>query len=85
MVGYADIVYTRHAREKMAERSIPEPLVADVLALPDRIYANGDVMVAERVLNDGKPWRVVFVEEDVSPHRSARVVSVYRIDKLKAP
>lgn len=84
MVGYADVMYTRHAREKMEERSIPEPLVADVLADPDRIYANGDVMIAERVLDNGKPWRVVFAEEGMSPHRVARVVSVYRIDKLKA-
>lgn len=84
MVGYRGIAYTRHAREKMAERSVPEQLVVDVLAEPDRLYENGDVWVAERVLGDGKPWRVVFVEDEESPNRFARVISVSRIDKVSA-
>ncbi|MDP9366218.1 MAG: DUF4258 domain-containing protein [Chloroflexota bacterium] len=83
VIRYASIVYTHHAREKTEERSIPETLVRDVLSYPSQVYPNEDVMVAERIFDDGKPWRVVFAEDHASDGLVVRIVSVYRIDRLK--
>ena len=82
---YAEIAYTAHARLRIDERSIPERVVVDVLADPDRSYLDHGELVAERVLADGKPWRVAYVEERRGRAVVARVVSVYRIRKLKQP
>lgn len=85
MVRYADTLYSLHARVRMEERSIPEQVIADVLAAPDRSYRDGGELVAERVLTGGKAWKVVYVEERRGNDRIARVVTVHRIRKLKAP
>ena len=84
MVRYARVVYSPHALDSMTKRAIPEQVVADILFDPDLTYPNRDKLVAERVLGDGKPWRVVFVEDQAADGLVARVVTVYRIDRLKA-
>lgn len=84
MVRYAGIVYTRHARDQMAERGITESLVVAVPADPDRAYLTPRGLVAERLVG-GKPWRVVYAEEPGADLPVVRTVTVYRIDKLKAP
>ncbi len=83
VVRYDRIVYTYHAWLRMEERSISEELVADILAAPDQTYADKGELVAERVLAD-KAWRVVYVEERAGEGVSVRIVSVYRIARLKA-
>jgi len=82
-VKYVAITYTAHARLRTQERAITDQIVADVLSDPAQTYASRDELVAERILADGKPWRVVYVEEQQDSGLVARVVSVYRIRKLK--
>lgn len=86
MVHFDWIEYTVHARRRMAERSIPEDVVVAVLAAPDRSYIDGDEQVAEWMGPDQKPIRVVYtLRLDQSLGLTVRVISVYRIRKLKAP
>lgn len=80
-----EIAYTEHARLRMSQRSIPEQVIATVLEAPDRLFADGDEIVAEKVLEDGKPWRVVYAEEHSAVGLIARVVTVHRIKKLVQP
>jgi len=82
-VKYVAITYTAHAWLRTHERSISDQIVVDVLRDPDQSYSSRDELVAERILADGKPWRVVYVEEQQDVGLIARVVSVYRIRKLK--
>lgn len=83
MVRYDRIAYSPHALDSMSERAISEQVVLDVLADPGRTYASRDKRVAERVLGNGKSWRVVYVEERDDGTVVIRVVTVYRIDTLK--
>lgn len=78
-----EIVYTHHARRRMAERSISETVVETVLAAPDLTYPDGNEMVAERILA-GKAWRVVYAEEPAQTGWLLRVVTVHRIRGLKS-
>lgn len=84
VVRYDRIVYTYHARLRMEERSISEELVADILAAPDQTYADKEELVAERVLANRNAWRVVYAEEHGADGLIVRIVSVYRIARLKA-
>lgn len=69
----------------MAERSIPENVVSAVLAASDRTYIDGDEHVVEGVGPEQKPIRVVYtVRSDQSLGQVVRVITVYRIRKLKA-
>jgi len=84
VLRYARIELTDHARLRVVQRSIPDWVILDVLAAPERAYADRDELVAERVPSDGKPWKVVYVEEQDAKGVFARAITVHRIQKLSA-
>jgi hypothetical protein len=84
VVHFDRIEYTVHAQRRMVERSISEQAIAEVLLAPDQTYRDGDENVAEQVGAQNKPLRVVYTLQD-EPFGVVvvRVVTVYRIQKLK--
>lgn len=84
MVHFDWIEYTVHARRRMVERSISEDVVTGVLSSPDLTYIDADAHVAERLGPENKPIRVIYtVRQDPTFGLIIRVISVYRIRKLK--
>jgi hypothetical protein len=49
------LIFTNHARERMAERRISEFLVQVAISSPDRIHTMHEGMRYEKVLPDGLP------------------------------
>lgn len=59
-----EIVFSKHAIEKIMERSIDEKLVSDTIISPEKITdSKGSTQIAQRKIKD-KLLRVVFKEEE---------------------
>jgi len=73
---------SRHAREEITRRAIPEEVVMDVLRSPEQTVAlpNRRMVLQSRVALEGKTYlvRVIVVAQD----EGQLVVTVYRTGKL---
>jgi len=80
MVRDDRLVSTLQARIELVDREVLDLVAPDVVDNPEAADVSGGAQVAERVLADGKPWRVVAVTGGMT----IRVVSGDRIEKVEA-
>jgi hypothetical protein len=82
LVDHPKFVFSRHAREEIARREIPEEVVMDVLRDPEQTVAlpNRRRVLQSRVTMEGRLYlvRVIVAAQD----SEQLVVTAYRTSKL---
>lgn len=76
------ITFSRHARERMAQRNISEEQILKAIDNPDSVTSYSDKTVYQAFISDKdeKTWLLrIFVNENVNP---AKVITVYKTSKL---
>ena len=80
------VIYTRHAREQMAERRIAAAQVERTIANPTRRYPSTNPpgrLIAERVTAMGNTLRGVYVERPAAQGVAVHVITVIRIGRQR--
>jgi hypothetical protein len=79
------IKLSNHARKRMRQRNISRNQIVRTLNEPERVYLNGDAMVAERSTEAGNVVQVVYVEDfEPDPEVDAFIITLVRIyDNVK--
>lgn len=76
------ITFSRHARERMAQRNIAEEQILIALDKPDSVTSYNDKTVYQAFITgrEEKTYLLrIFVNENVNP---AKVITVYKTSKL---
>lgn len=77
-----DYILTRHARERMAERSIPERLVKDAIANPTKILHDDDGrLLIKKSYRKGNKERLLLVAGEMMGN-TLKVITVIDTSKI---